>query len=365
MAASNSHVAQLLQAARASQEACRVYKAKRPVWQRVRDAFSVPSGYGMSRSSDARRFNKFEWLKALRSDPVITGTSAFHVGVDLCTTFTRGDGTGWRFKLAELPAVGGKPLTRNTINAGIRMLVERGFVTVTYRAQGGRHVTAELSVDLKPVRSSVGVSTETSPADGAGLPDTPPPEWGSIRGYLHAPTPKPAQLNAKTSPIQRSEKGGDHCRYLPSGTSSGTSSGDASAREVTPTKADPPGDDPPEVNQPHPFVSAAPASAGPPNPSPGPEPPPRCESHAHIDGWNPVKCGPCGDADRKHARWAKAYNQWREGEQKEIRADIDRCNKCGPQGMTNDDIPVRCHRHRQMSDVVSPLPTNTRQEARR
>ncbi len=193
------------------------------------------------------RFDKFGWLKALRVDPVITGTSAFHVGVDLCTTFTWSDGVGWVFELASLPAVGGKPLTRNTVNAAIRLLEDRGFIAVTYRSRGGRGVVAAMSVDLKPVRSNVPVSPETSATGDAGLPETGPIEAQGFGENQHNPTAKPAQLNVETSPIQRSKKRSEQREAPLQGISSGITSGDACAREDEPAAPapGPPRNDPP------------------------------------------------------------------------------------------------------------------------
>lgn len=235
-------------------------------------------------------FNKFEWLKALQSDAAITGTSAFLVGVAVCTTFTRADGTGWVFDLGDLPNVGGRPLTPNTIKSAIRLLVSRRYLNQTYRSQGGRGVRASASFDLIPARFNEQVSAETPPAETCGFQQNP-----------HVSTAKPARLNDKTRTFQRTKNRLDQREIPPTGTSTGTSSG--SARD---------------------------------------EPPPRyCPKHPTGTS---DSCIPCKHARQTHEEWMRARDELEQAERDARRQARENCGRCGGTGQIEiaDDLVDWC-----------------------
>lgn len=201
----------------------------------------------------AAGFNKFLWLKALQADTSLT-PAALLIGMAICISFTRADGTGWEFDLDQLDAeLGGRTFTQNTIKAATALLVLRGYVTQIYRSKGGKGCRWRASFDLIPARSSVRVAPEPA-RSGVRVSDANP----------HDSTCKPARLSVQTRTISRTKNRAEQGEDPPTGTSSGTSSG-GSARDrepATPTPA-PSGDDPPEEHF-DPLGDAAPSTAGPP-----------------------------------------------------------------------------------------------------
>jgi len=105
-------------------------------------------------------FDKFGWLKALQADTAVTD-AAFRIGVAICTRFT------WStarvgIDLDDLATETGRAFVRNTVKAGVALLVSRGYVSETYRSLGGRGVRARVSFDLKPACPDVrGFSLKT------------------------------------------------------------------------------------------------------------------------------------------------------------------------------------------------------------
>lgn len=175
-------------------------------------------------------FNKFAWLKVMQSDTTLPDT-AFRIGVAICTTFTRADGTGWAFDLDDLAAeMGGRAFAQNTVKAAVSQLVSRGHVVETYRSHGGRGCRWRASFDLKPVRQDVRVSEEPARSDVRVSTE---PARADVRlsgGNPHVQTTKPARLDVKTRTFGRTKNSPDLREDPVSGTSSGTSTGGARAR---------------------------------------------------------------------------------------------------------------------------------------
>lgn len=309
-------------------------------------------------SNGRASFNKFAWLKVMQSDTTLPDT-AFRIGVAICTTFTRADGTGWAFDLDDLAAeMGDRAFAQNTVKAAVSQLVSRGHVVETYRSHGGRGCRWRASFDLKPVRQDVRVLEEPARAD--------------VRvsgGNPHVQTTKPARLDVKTRTFGRTKNRPDLREDPRSGTSSGTSTG-GSAREAEPATPDPfdYGDDPPEEH-PDPFGDAAPAIAGPPTPD---EIAAAADLPSHPDGWPTTfeerepsrycpdhpddttdKCEACRNARKAypaaHAAWVERRQEFTTARAAARPAWISACRQCdeagwvlGTDGTVLDDGAKRC-----------------------
>lgn len=341
-------------------------------------------------SNGRASFNKFAWLKVMQSDTTLPDT-AFRIGVAICTTFTRADGTGWAFDLDDLAAeMGDRAFAQNTVKAAVSQLVSRGHVVETYRSHGGRGCRWRASFDLKPVRQDVRVSEEPA---RSGVRVSTEPARADVRvsgGNPHVQTTKPARLDVKTRTFGRTKNRPDLREDPVSGTSSGTSTG-GSAREAEPatpepypSRDDPPKHFPERNNRPptpeyDPFDypdddpdGAAADDGAPPTPEEvaaaeyllphpddrpaftEPEPSRYCSDHPND---TTKKCEACGVARRAYPA---AYEAWDERRNADVhaakagrRAWIDACLQCEKETgwlLGADRVPVdpavRCKHER-------------------
>jgi hypothetical protein len=187
----------------------------------------------MSGHVNGEVFDKFGWLKTLQSDPDLSDT-AFRLGVVICTTFTRADGTGWAVELDTIAAKLPAGLSRNRTFGVLRQLTDAGYLTETARSGGGRRLTARRAHNLTKPQPPVPVDNPAKPQPLAAVVYG---ETATASGINHnrkrlKPQPPAAQFVAVCA-----DQG---TRFSPTGTSSGTPSGTRGAGEPTARPASPP-----------------------------------------------------------------------------------------------------------------------------
>lgn len=298
--------------------------------------------------------NKHRWMQAVSTDKRI-GNTRFLLSVAVHHFVRNGDSVLYarQATIAERFSVSDR-----TVSEAIARGRQCGYLVSDGERKRGRGNREADRWRLEIPADSAGITAEI-PVDSAGISGV------NTRRTCREIPAKHAEKYPQTETRQPAETS------PPTGLNTGLKKGDARARVrgAAPTpNANRLSDGSPE-GQSTLLAGAAAATAAPPNAgNPGLEPSKRCRAHADWDterrGQVPG-CGQCAEAREAHRLWAAAYERWREDEREAIRADIHRCTECGPQGMTNDDAPVRCRSHRQMSDLAPPLPTKTRQEAQR
>lgn len=243
--------------------------------------------------SGSTTFDKFGWLKALQSDPALTDRD-FRLAALIGVTYTRADGSGWAVDLDALAAQLPGGLSRRRLADALRRLMDRGYLVETGRSGGGRGVTARRSFDLrKPPTPASGVSAggalwitpETPDASGTGLPETPD---ASVRNPGRQ-RPKPLTAASKKVPSDLREA-------PPTGTSTGTPTGETASAPTF-------GDDP--------------------------EPPHFCPEHPTGTRG---KCPPCGDYRRRHDAWQARQHDRSRVERQARRDAIADCPDCDEYG---------------------------------
>lgn len=165
----------------------------------------------------AAGFDKFAWLKALRTDPSFTDREV-RIAMAICTDFTRRNGDGWMVELDVLAAAAPGKMTRNRLKFLLGKLTAEGYLIETARTGGGRAVTARRSHDLampgKPAPVQGRVYSDTRTGTEAGIQETRP-----SRGV------NPPLQGVKPAPVQGRKVASEQQIPPPPGTSSGTSSG--------------------------------------------------------------------------------------------------------------------------------------------
>ncbi|BBX02264.1 hypothetical protein MMOR_32000 [Mycolicibacterium moriokaense] len=165
-------------------------------------------------SGQRTTFDKFGWLRALRTDHRLTDRDV-RLAMAICTDWVRRDGTGWAVKLDVMADAVPNGMSRNRLKDALGRLTGLGYLVETGRTVGGRGVTAQRSHNLAlPAPVAVQVNGETCTADGAGIDETRTATGSNPHRYGFKPAPLAV---SKTSP--------DLDENRPLGTSTGTSVG--------------------------------------------------------------------------------------------------------------------------------------------
>jgi hypothetical protein len=268
-------------------------------------------------------FDKFAWLKALRSDPRFSDKEV-RVAMAVCTDYARRDGTGWLVDLDALAASVPGEMSRNRLKIVLQKLTHHGYLIETGRTSGGRGLTARRSHNLvpptdKPAPQLVRVNDETRTAGVAGLSETRTSSGSN-----------PHQQRFKPAPAAVKNVGPDLRKEPPTGTSSGTYGGSACAREVSQTpEPDPLGNNP----SPNSRNGQHAANGEAPNWVNGPHGP-RCLDH--IMDPAPPRCHDCGEARKHNEAQRAAAEAQRAADNAAVRAAIDNCRDCDDYGRLDD-----------------------------
>jgi hypothetical protein len=177
-------------------------------------------------------FDKFGWLKALQSDPHLSLT-AFRLGVVICTTFTRADGTGWSVELDKIAAKLPGGLSRDRAFGSLRQLTDAGYLTETARSGGGRGVTARRSHNLTKPQPPTSAVSEKPPTQASAVYEE--TTDASVVNHRRKRRKPPTQTSWFVAVCADQST-----RFSPTGTSSGTSSGTRAPSEPTAQPDNPP-----------------------------------------------------------------------------------------------------------------------------